>query len=38
VTTAPGEGGQTRILTGLKAGDRVVTAGALFVNEAGIGQ
>jgi len=38
VKTAPGEGGQTRIVTGLKPGDRVVTAGALFVNEAGIDQ
>jgi len=38
VTTAPGEGGQIRIVTGLTPGDRVVTAGALFVNEAGIDQ
>ena len=32
------EGGLTRILRGLNPGDRVVVAGALFVNEAGIGQ
>lgn len=38
VTTGPSEGGLTRITSGLKPGDRVVTAGALFVNEAGLDQ
>ncbi|WP_174838330.1 efflux RND transporter periplasmic adaptor subunit [Sphingomonas sp. CL5.1] len=38
VTTGPSEGGFTRILAGLKPGDRVVTKGALFVNEAGLDQ
>ena len=32
------EGGFTRILQGLRLGDRVVTSGALFVNEAGLNQ
>lgn len=31
-------GGMTRILAGLKPGERVVTGGALFVNEAGLGE
>ncbi|MCU6454582.1 efflux RND transporter periplasmic adaptor subunit, partial [Sphingomonas sp. A2-49] len=30
--------GQVAILRGLAAGERIVTAGALFVNEAGLGQ
>jgi len=30
--------GQVRILSGLAAGERIVTAGALFVNEAGLGE
>jgi cobalt-zinc-cadmium efflux system membrane fusion protein len=38
VTTADTEGGLTRITHGLAAGDRVVTSGALFVNEAGLNQ
>ncbi|MFT3977191.1 MAG: efflux RND transporter periplasmic adaptor subunit [Sphingomonas bacterium] len=38
VTTGPGDGGMTRILSGLKPGDRIVTRGALFVNEAGLDQ
>ncbi len=38
VTTGPSDGGMTRILSGLKPGDRIVTKGALFVNEAGLDQ
>ena len=38
VQTSETEGGFTRITTGLAAGDRVVTSGALFVNEAGLDQ
>jgi cobalt-zinc-cadmium efflux system membrane fusion protein len=38
VAAAETEGGMTRITSGLQAGDRVVTSGALFVNEAGTGQ
>jgi cobalt-zinc-cadmium efflux system membrane fusion protein len=38
VTAAQTEGGMTRIASGLQAGDRVVTSGALFVNEAGANQ
>ena len=37
VTVGTDEGGYTRVLSGLTPGDRVVTAGALFVNEAGLG-
>ena len=36
VTTAESHDGRTTILTGLRAGERVVSAGALFVNEAGL--
>ncbi len=36
VTTGDTEGGLTRITAGLRPGDRVVTAGAIFVNEAGL--
>jgi len=32
------DGGQVRILSGLAVGERIVTAGALFVNEAGLGE
>lgn len=38
VETADSEGGYTRVTRGLSAGDRIVTAGALFVNEAGLDQ
>lgn len=38
VQVGTGEGGFTQVLSGLEAGDRVVTAGALFVNEAGLSQ
>lgn len=38
VRTGPSDGGLTRILDGLKPGDRIVTKGALFVNEAGLDQ
>jgi cobalt-zinc-cadmium efflux system membrane fusion protein len=38
VVTGETEGGFTRITGGLRPGDRVVTAGALFVNEAGLEQ
>ena len=31
-------GATTRILSGLKSGEQVITAGALFVNEAGLGE
>lgn len=31
-------GGMTRVLAGLKPGERIVTSGALFVNEAGLGE
>ncbi len=37
VTVGDSAGGFDTITAGLKPGDRVVTAGALFVNEAGIG-
>jgi membrane fusion protein, heavy metal efflux system len=30
--------GQVSITDGLKPGERIVTAGALFVNEAGLGE
>lgn len=36
VTTAESHDGRITILSGLKAGERVVSAGALFVNEAGL--
>lgn len=32
------DGGLTRVLGGLKPGDRIVARGALFVNEAGLGE
>ncbi|WP_294045291.1 efflux RND transporter periplasmic adaptor subunit [Sphingomonas sp.] len=32
------EGGMTHVTAGLRSGDRVVTSGALFVNEAGLEQ
>lgn len=32
------DGGLTRVLSGLAAGDRIVAKGALFVNEAGLGE
>jgi len=32
------EGGFTRVTAGLRPGDRIVTSGALFVNEAGLNQ
>jgi cobalt-zinc-cadmium efflux system membrane fusion protein len=38
VMTGTTEGGFTRIVRGLAQGDRVVTSGALFVNEAGLDQ
>lgn len=38
VQTAGSEAGLTRITQGLKPGDKVVTQGALFVNEAGLNQ
>jgi cobalt-zinc-cadmium efflux system membrane fusion protein len=36
VTVAEGGLGKVRILSGLKPGERIVTAGAIFVNEAGV--
>lgn len=38
VKTGETEGGLTRIVDGLKSGDRIVTSGAIFVNEAGLEQ
>lgn len=38
VTAGETEGGLTRITQGLQPGDRIVTSGALFVNEAGLSQ
>ena len=38
VQTGDTEGGLTRVAQGLNAGDRIVVSGALFVNEAGLGQ
>jgi len=38
VVTGDTEGGFTRIVSGLRPGDRIVTSGALFVNEAGLNQ
>ena len=38
VATGDTENGFTRIISGLRPGDRVVTGGALFVNEAGLEQ
>lgn len=37
VTVADSDGGVDTISAGLKPGDRIVTAGALFVNQAGLG-
>ncbi|WCT72824.1 efflux RND transporter periplasmic adaptor subunit [Sphingomonas naphthae] len=36
VTVAEGGDGKVRILSGLHVGERIVTSGAIFVNEAGI--
>ena len=38
VTVGDSGDGYERIVAGLRAGERVVTSGALFVNEAGLGQ
>ncbi len=38
VTAGDEQDGQVVILSGLKSGERIVTAGALFVNEAGLGE
>lgn len=38
VSIADTEDGMTRVVRGLRSGDRIVTAGALFVNEAGLEQ
>jgi cobalt-zinc-cadmium efflux system membrane fusion protein len=38
VVTGESEGGFTRVVRGLQPGDRVVSQGALFVNEAGLDQ
>lgn len=38
IATGETEGGLTRVLRGLAPGDRVVTQGAVFVNEAGLEQ
>jgi cobalt-zinc-cadmium efflux system membrane fusion protein len=38
VSVGDDEGGLTQVRSGLRPGDRVVTAGALFVNEAGLGE
>jgi membrane fusion protein, heavy metal efflux system len=38
VTTGDSAGGLVTITSGLKPGEKIVTSGALFVNEAGIGE
>ncbi|MDF0487624.1 efflux RND transporter periplasmic adaptor subunit [Sphingomonas sp. H39-1-10] len=38
VTAGEEQDGQVEITAGLKPGERIVTAGALFVNEAGLGE
>jgi cobalt-zinc-cadmium efflux system membrane fusion protein len=38
VTAGDEQDGQVVITSGLKAGERIVTSGALFVNEAGLGE
>lgn len=38
VTIGQTDGGLTRVLSGLKPGDKIVAKGALFVNEAGLEQ
>lgn len=38
VTAGDEQDGQVVILSGLNSGERIVTAGALFVNEAGLGE
>lgn len=38
VTTADTGGGMVRIVSGLRTGERIVTSGAIFVNEAGLGE
>ena len=38
ITAGDEQDGQVVILSGLKPGERIVTAGALFVNEAGLGE
>lgn len=38
VRTGDAENGRVRILAGLRPGERIVTAGAIFVNEAGLGE
>ena len=38
VTTGDEQDGQVVVTSGLRSGERIVTAGALFVNEAGLGE
>ncbi len=38
VTVSDSAGGEVSISSGLRSGERVVTAGAIFVNEAGLGE
>ncbi|WP_176593719.1 efflux RND transporter periplasmic adaptor subunit [Sphingobium sp. EM0848] len=38
VRTGDEQNGSVEIMSGLKTGERIVTAGAIFVNEAGLGQ
>jgi len=38
VRVADSDGGMVRIVAGLAPGERIVTAGAIFVNEAGLGE
>ena len=38
VTTGDAQDGKVTITSGLQPGERIVTAGALFVNEAGLGE
>ncbi len=38
VTTGESQDGKVEITAGLQPGERIVTTGALFVNEAGLGE
>lgn len=38
ITAGEAQDGKVTVLAGLKPGERIVTAGALFVNEAGLGE
>ena len=38
IRTGDSVGGMVKVLSGLKPGERIVTGGAIFVNEAGASQ